>query len=117
MRTRKLLQDVRGFTAEQIYRFLAGYQFMVFVNFILLVLAASDKMEQIAYAHLGILISGTWIAVILIPLGLFGVWVWGFILDVSAFMHHYNRNLNERNPIWDTLIGRLDRIEKKLKGR
>ncbi len=101
----------KWFFFRQKVRFDLGYQFMAFVNFTLLVIAASDKL--LYYTNL----PRTWMLVaIAVPTAFCGVWVFGYFLDrVVRYNQAYNVESAKRNPIIDEQMGSLRRIEEELK--
>ena len=93
---------------EQDYRFRQGLATMTFVNFSLLVLTASDKIEAIIPIPTILLLA------ILIPSGFVGVWFFGYLLDVYVKYPHLSANaVQNRTPWVKEIIERLDRIEKR----
>jgi hypothetical protein len=100
----------KWFLLNQKYRFDLGHQFFVFLNFTLLVIAASDKLRY--YTH----IPRTWILVLAaVPVGFFCVWLFGFFLDkVVRYSEAYNQLATQRNPHANEQNDRLKRIEALL---
>src|SRR5688572_15183217 len=97
----------KWFLLNQKYRFDIGHQFLVFVNFTLLVITASDKLRY--YTD----ISRTWVLVAFaVPLGFMGVWLFGFFLDrIVRYSEAYNKLSLQRNPTANEQLERLRRIE------
>jgi hypothetical protein len=107
----KELSRWKWFFFNQKYRFDLGYQFLALINFILLVITASDKLRY--YTN----ISRTWVLVICaVPFGFAGVWIFGYFLDrVVKYGQAYNLEAVKRNPMWDIQKAQLDRIEAEIK--
>jgi hypothetical protein len=94
---------------EQDYRFRQGLATMTFVNFSLLVLTASDKIEKLIPIPTLLLLA------IMIPSGFVGVWLFGYVLDVYIKYPHLSANVaQERTPWLKDIIDRLERIEQKV---
>ena len=106
---KKALKKVREWFFKQKYRFDIGLQFMVFLNFTLLVVTASDKLKQI------IPIDTRYLLVILVPSAFIGMWLFGYILDKFVKSQHFAESeYYERSPLWKGLYERLDRIEQNV---
>jgi hypothetical protein len=107
---RQILSRWKGFLFHQKYRFDLGHQFLVFLNFTLLIIAASDKLRY--YTN----ISRTWMLVLFaVPLGFVGVWLFGTFLDkVVRYGQAYNLEVAKRNPIIEDQMAHLKRIEEKI---
>jgi hypothetical protein len=77
----------KWFLLNQKYRFDLGHQFLVFLNFTLLVIAASDKLRY--YTN----IPRTWMLVAAaVPFGFVSVWLFGLFLDkVVRYSETYNQ--------------------------
>ena len=99
------------------YRFDTGITFLVFVNFSLLIITASDKIQtqwNISILRLGL---------ILIPFAIIGTWLFGCFLDkIIKYQKIYLKEAHKRSPIlMDTLNEvkkineRLDKLEKEYK--
>ena len=98
------------FLFNQKFRFDLGYQFLGFLNFSLLLVAASDKIKPF------IGIKSTWVMLALaIPCGYAGVWLFGLFLDlVMKYNQNYSDAQHSRNPHALINYERLERIEKLL---
>ncbi len=97
----------KWFLLNQKYRFDLGHQFLVFLNFTLLVIAASDKLRY--YTD----IPRTWMLILIsVTVGFFGVWLFGLFLDkIVRYSEAYNRLSVQRNPTTTELMDRIKRIE------
>jgi len=69
------LKSIRRSILEHKYRFDLGRQFLVYVNFALLIIAASDKIKLV------IDLKTTELLLILVPLSFIATYVLGYILD------------------------------------
>lgn len=108
---RKELSRWKWFFFQQKYRFDLGHQFLVFVNFSLLVIAASDKLRY----YTGV--PRTWMLIVAaIPLGFLGMWLLGYFLDsVVRYGQAYTLEVAKRNPVAEENRERLTRIEELLR--
>jgi len=104
------LQRLRDFIVEQKIRFDWGSQFIAYMNFMLLIIVASDKIRSLFPFHIGtntLLIAG-------IPIAFFFTWLFGYFLDVVVrFPQQQMRTVERRSPAMQDIIERLDRIERK----
>lgn len=103
---------MRKFLFSQKFRFDLGQSFLGFMNFTLLLIAASDKLK----IYLGI--ERTWVLVLVAVVGGYiCVWLFGFFLDtVVKYQQHYSNTSVLRNPHALENYERLKRIEKMLGG-
>ena len=86
-----------------------GHQFLVILNFALLVIATSDKLRY--YTD----IPRTWmLLVIAVPAGFGGVWIFGYFLDKARYSQAYILEAGKRNPIWEDEKAAFQRIESEL---
>ncbi|MEM4389299.1 MAG: hypothetical protein QXG98_01410 [Candidatus Micrarchaeia archaeon] len=112
----ELLRRIRNFLAEQWWRFLIGISFLTLINFILLVLTASDKLKALT----GVRFTAE-VVLLLVPLAIIAVWLWGLILEkYIKFPQQQEREAWKRSPIWqethrklDEILARLARLERK----
>jgi len=107
---RKSLSRWKWFLLTQKYRFDLGHQFLVFINFTLLLIAASDKLRY--YTR----IPRTWVLIVVaVPLGFAGVWLFGLFLDkVVRYTQALSLESAKRNPILEEQMASLRRIEARL---
>ncbi|HAF94934.1 MAG: hypothetical protein A2X34_00360 [Elusimicrobia bacterium GWC2_51_8] len=99
----------KWFFLNQKYRFDMGHQFLVILNFALLVIATSDKLRYYTY------IPRTWILLLVaVPAGFGGVWLFGYLLDKARYGQAYIREAGKRNPVWEEQNAALQRIESEL---
>src|SRR3970040_2741689 len=73
---RRRLARWRDFFFAQKYRFDLGQSFLVILNFTLLIITASDKLQ--IFFGIPRLRS---LLVLIVPLGFLGVWVFGYFMD------------------------------------
>lgn len=101
----------RDFFFAQKYRFDLGIQFLVFVNFALLVVTASDKLKQtFGIPHTSDLL------LVAIPLAFVGVWLVGYVLDrFVKSPQTYEREYLRRSPAWKNLFKELQVVRSELK--
>lgn len=108
---KKFLRSLRSEFFAQKYRFDLGIQFLTFVNFALLVVTASDKLQQ----FLGIKHTGE-LLLALIPLAFLGVWVFGYFMDKTVKMQaQAEEQLGRRSPLWGKTFDELEAVRKDLK--
>lgn len=95
----------------QKYRFDLGQSFLVVVNFTLLIITASDKLQT----FFGIPNLRTALGLI-IPLSFVGVWLFGLFMDkVVRAPQMTERQTLKRSEIWTRHTEQMDRIEGELK--
>jgi hypothetical protein len=95
----------RPFFWRQKYRFDLGYQFMTFVNFILLVVVTA---KSLGFQALPVLILA-------IPLAFVGVWCWGYFLDRVMNAQQTNEKIwFDRSPINKEHIRKTEEIHKAI---
>jgi len=103
---RQALIRLRHWFFSQKYRFDLGNQFMIFLNFTLLVLTAGDKLKKL----MGI--QYDWVLILFVPVGFLGMWAFGFFLDkVVRAPQMSERQGYARSELWQKLFEQLDRIE------
>jgi hypothetical protein len=95
----------------QKYRFDLGQSFLVVVNFTLLIITASDKLQ----IFFGIpRLSSLLIAIV--PLGFVGVWCFGYFMDkIVRAAQMAERQSMKRSEAWANHNHQMDRIEEELK--
>lgn len=107
-----MLSKLREFFFKQKYRFDLGLQFLVFINFALLIITASDKIRTILN------LKTTELILILLPLAFIGTWLFGYFLDrVVKSPQAQERQSIGRSEAWNKLYRRLDEIERKIDKR
>jgi len=101
----------REFFFAQKYRFDLGQSFLVIVNFTLLIITASDKLQLfLGIPRLRSLLS------VIVPLGFDGVWLFGYIMDkVVRAAQMAERQSPKRSEIWARHNEQMDRMEAELK--
>ncbi|MGB2869462.1 MAG: hypothetical protein WBD36_13485 [Bacteroidota bacterium] len=100
----------REFFFAQKYRFDLGQSFMVIINFTLLLITASDKLQ--IFFGIGRLRS---LLVFLIPAGFVGVWAFGFFMDrIVRAGQMAERQQIKRSEVWIQHHEQMDRIEREI---
>ena len=95
----------------QKYRFDLGQSFLVIVNFTLLIITASDKLQ----IFFGVQRLRS-LLVVIVPLGFIAVWLFGYFMDkVVRAAQMTERQSLKRSEIWSTHNEQMDRIEDELK--
>jgi len=100
----------REFFFAQKYRFDLGQSFLVIVNFTLLIITASDKLQL--FFGIPRLRS---LLVVIVPLGFLGVWVFGYVMDIVVRAPQMaERQSRKRSEIWSRHDAQMDRLEAEL---
>ena len=108
---RKRLAQWREFFFAQKYRFDLGQSFLVIVNFTLLIITASDKLQ--IFFGIPRLRS---LLIVIVPLGFVGVWIFGYFMDkVVRAAQMSERQSMKRSEVWADHNAQMDRIEGALK--
>lgn len=108
---RKRLAQWREFFFAQKYRFDLGQSFLVIVNFTLLIITASDKLQ--IFFGIPRLRS---LLIVIVPLGFIGVWIFGYFMDkVVRAAQMSERQSMKRSEVWADHNAQMDRIEGALK--
>jgi hypothetical protein len=108
---RRHLARWREFFFAQKYRFDLGQSFLVIVNFTLLIITASDKLQIFfGIPRLRSLI------ILIVPLGFLGVWIFGYFMDkVVRAAQMAERQSMKRSEVWTKHHEQMDRMEYQLK--
>ena len=95
----------------QKYRFDLGQSFLVVLNFTLLIITASDKLQ--IFFGIPRLRS---LLIVLIPLGFIGVWLFGYFMDkVVRAAQMAERQSMKRSEVWANHNEQMDRMERQIK--
>jgi hypothetical protein len=95
----------------QKYRFDLGQSFLVILNFTLLIITASDKLQ--IFFGIPRLRS---LLILIVPLGFIGVWCFGYFMDkVVRAAQMAERQSIKRSEVWTNHIEQMDRLEAELK--
>ncbi len=106
---KNILIKIREFFIEQKYRFDYGKQYLGYVNFVLLVIVASDKLKAVFPFRIRDML------VVFIPLVFLGTWFWGYFLDRFIKLPQRGIYMSEkRSPNWAMTQQKLDRILSTL---
>ena len=106
----KMIREIRDFVAEQWWRFLIGIQLLTLVNFVLLVIAASDKLKS----FFGIQYTAE-LVLLFVPLAFLAIWLTGLVLErYIKFPQAQERAAISRSPTWHRNFKMLENIEKRL---
>lgn len=107
---RQRLAAWREFFFAQKYRFDLGQSFLVVVNFTLLIITASDKLQ--IFFGIPRLRS---LLIVIVPLGFLGVWLFGYFMDkVIRAAQMAERQSMKRSEVWTRHHEQMDRIERDL---
>jgi len=107
---REKLATWREVFFAQKYRFDLGQSFMVAVNFTLLLITASDKLQ----IFLGIPRLRSML-VLIVPLGFLAVWFFGYFMDrIVRAGQMAERQAMKRSEVWVQHNAQMDRMEKEL---
>jgi hypothetical protein len=108
---RQRLARWREFFFAQKYRFDLGQSFLVVVNFTLLIITASDKLQ----VFLGIPRLRSLI-ILIVPIGFIGVWVFGYFMDkIVRAAQMAERQSMKRSEVWARHNDQMDRIEEEIR--
>lgn len=103
-------EPIIQFVFRQKYRLNLGVAWLGLLNFSLLILAASDKLQII----LG-LSSTNEVALLMLPLGFFSVWFMGYVFDRKLREpYRIEKEHFSRSYAWRMVNGKIDLITKKL---
>ena len=95
----------------QKYRFDLGQSFLVILNFTLLIITASDKLQ--IFFGIPRLRS---LLIVIVPLGFIGVWLFGFFMDrVVRAAQMGERQSIKRSEVWTRHNEQMDRLEGEMK--
>ncbi|MCK9407775.1 MAG: hypothetical protein M0R68_01415 [Bacteroidetes bacterium] len=95
----------------QKYRFDLGQSFLVILNFTLLIITASDKLQ--IFFGIPRLRS---LLIVIVPLGFVGVWFFGYFMDrIVRAAQMAERQSIKRSEVWTNHIEQMDRLENELK--
>ena len=107
---RSRLAQWREFFFAQKYRFDLGQSFLVILNFTLLIITASDKLQ--IFFGIPRLRS---LLVLIVPLGFLGVWVFGYFMDrIVRAAQMAERQSIKRSEVWAKHNEQMDRLESAL---
>jgi hypothetical protein len=105
----RLAQWRETFFAQK-YRFDLGQSFLVVVNFTLLIITASDKLQMFFGIPLRSLLS------VIVPLAFIGVWLLGYFMDkVVRAPQMAERQSQKRSEVWIRHNEQMERIEEELR--
>jgi len=108
---RQRLAKWREVFFAQKYRFDLGQSFLVVLNFTLLIITASDKLQ--IFFGIPRLRS---LLIVLIPLGFIGVWLFGYFMDkVVRAAQMAERQSMKRSEVWANHNEQMDRMERQIK--
>lgn len=80
------------------------------VNFALLIITASDKLQIFFGLRLRSLL------ILIVPLGFIGVWVFGYFMDkVVRAAQMAERQSMKRSEMWTSHNAQMDRMERELR--
>jgi len=108
---RQRLARWREFFFAQKYRFDLGQSFLVVVNFTLLSITASDKLQT----FLGIPRLRS-LLILIVPLGFVGVWLFGYFMDkIVRAAQMAERQSMKRSEVWSKHNDQMNRIEEEIR--
>lgn len=107
---RRRLARWREIFFAQKYRFELGQSFLVIVNFTLLIITASDKLQ----IFLGIPRLRS-LLIVIVPLGFLSVWLFGYFMDkVVRAAQMAERQSMKRSEVWTKHNEQMERMEAAL---
>ncbi len=108
---RTFLAQWREIFFAQKYRFDLGQSFLVILNFTLLIITASDKLQ--IFFGIPRLRS---LLIVIVPFGFIGVWLFGFFMDrVVRAAQMGERQSIKRSEVWTRHNEQMDRLEAEMK--
>jgi hypothetical protein len=108
---RHRLAHWREFFFAQKFRFDLGQSFLVIVNFTLLIITASDKLQ--IFFGIPRLRS---LLIVIVPLGFLAVWIFGYFMDkVVRASQMAERQSRKRSELWMKHEEQMDRLEAELR--
>ncbi len=108
---RMRLAQWRELFFAQKYRFDLGQSFLVVVNFTLLIITASDKLQ--IFFGIPRLRS---LLIVIVPLGFVGVWLFGYFMDrVVRAAQMSERQSIKRSEVWTKHNEQMDRLENEMR--
>lgn len=109
---KKLLKATRFFLLEQKFRFDTAMSLLSIVNYTLLIIAVSDKIQKVLPFNTG------YIIIICVPTMFFVIWFAGYILEkFIRFPQEFEATRIKRSPAWSSVYemhGKIDKILDKL---
>lgn len=107
---RMRLAQWRELFFAQKYRFDLGQSFLVAVNFTLLIITASDKLQ--IFFGIPRLRS---LLIVIVPVGFIGVWLFGYFMDKVVRAAQMNeRQSIKRSEVWTKHNEQMDRLENEM---
>ena len=110
--SRNKMASLRDWLWEQKFRFERGQQFLVFVNFGLLMLIASNQLKTWGLPR--------WAVYLMIPIGFFGMWLFGwFVVEKARGYAKDEAEQLKRSPAWEkheTSFRQIDEILRIVRG-
>ncbi|MFH0990297.1 MAG: hypothetical protein V1799_09830 [bacterium] len=101
----------REFFFAQKYRFDLGQSFLVIVNFMLLIITASDKLQL--FFGIPRLRS---LLVIILPASFVGVWLFGYFMDrIVRAAQMAERQSIKRSEVWTKHNEQMEQLELEIK--
>ena len=86
------------FLVKQKFRFDLGQGFLTIINFIFVIIAASDKLATLTTLSTKITL------IIFVPLSIIIVWFCGFMLDKLKYYQAYQSEMNVRNEMLNKIL-------------
>jgi len=100
---------IKNFLAEQKLRFDLAITFLTFLNFALLILAASTKLQNM-------LPLPTWMYLAIgLPLGFLLAYLFGYTLDKIGYLKEYYGHAAKRNPKMVEILQTMKEIKEEIK--
>jgi uncharacterized membrane protein YdjX (TVP38/TMEM64 family) len=105
-----MVEKIRKWLVEQYFRIMISLSFISFLNFILLIIASSDKLKTfLPFDTITILI-------LIVPTTILVTWFIGYVLDIKVkYMQEMMQTQTDRHPPLLEILERVKRIEEKLK--
>ena len=102
--------SVKKWIVEQYFRILISLSFITFLNFILLIIAASDKLKVF------LPFDTSSIIILIVSVTTLITWLIGYVLDTKVkYVQQITKTQIDRHPPMLEILERVKNIEKKLK--
>jgi hypothetical protein len=104
-----MLEKICRWAIEQYYRILISLSFITFLNFILLIITASDKLRTF------LPLDTIYILLTIVPSTILATWFIGYTLDTKVkYMQQMSKTQTQRSLPTLEILERIKRIEEKL---
>lgn len=107
-----LLEKFIKFFVRQRFRFDMATQFLVFINFALLVITASPQVHTFLEDELHIAVNSYFLVASMVFLAFLSIWLFGFFLDKAKYWQEITRVQTFNNPIFVKILENTEELKK-----